>query len=171
MMNAFFKSQFSYCPLSWMFHSRTLNGKINRLQEICLHIIYNYNTSSFTDLLEIDKSVSVHYRNIQDLPTELQKFVNNGSPTLVSDSFKLNNMTLYKTRNRSTFYSQPVRTVLHSTESLYHLVPKIWQLMPSDMKNFHHSQSSKKPLNNVSHMLVHVGFVEPTSTGLVSFNL
>ena len=80
-------------------------------------------------------------------------------------------MTLYNTRNRSTFYSQPVRTVLHSAESLYHLVPKIWQLIPSDMKNFHHSQSSKKPLNNVSHMLVHVGFVEPTSTGLVSFNL
>ena len=90
---------------------------------------------------------------------------------LVSDSFKLNNMTLYNTRNRSTFYSQPVRTVLHSAESLYHLVPKIWQLIPSDMKNFHHSQSSKKPLNNVSHMLVHVGFVEPTSTRLVSFNL
>ena len=134
-MDAFFKSQFSYCPLSWMFHSRTSNSKINRLQEICLHIIYSYNTSSFTDLLEIDKSVSVHYRNIQDLATELQKFVNNGSPMLVSDSFKLNNMTLYKTRNRSTFYSQPVRTVLHSTESLCHLVPKIWQLMPSDMKS------------------------------------
>ena len=134
-MDAFFKSQFSYCPLSWMFHSRTSNSKINRLQEICLHIIYSYNASSFTDLLEIDKSVSVHYRNIQDLATELQKFVNNGSPTLVSDSFKLNNMTLYKTRNRSTFYSQPVRTVLHSTESLCHLVPKIWQLMPSDMKS------------------------------------
>ena len=134
-MDAFFKSQFSYCPLSWMFHSRTSNSKINRLQEICLHIIQSYNTSSFTDLLEIDKSVSVHYRNIQDLATELQKFVNNGSPTLVSDSLKLNNMTLYNTRNRSTFYSQPVRTVLHSTESLCHLVPKIWQLMPSDMKS------------------------------------
>ena len=134
-MDAFFKSQFSYCPLSWMFHSRTSNSKINRLQEICLHIIYSYNTSSFTDLLEIDKSVSVHYRNIQVLATELQKFVNGESPTLVSDSFKLNNMTLYNTRNRSTFYSQPVRTVLHSTESLCHLVPKIWQLMPSDMKS------------------------------------
>ena len=38
-------------------------------------------------------------------------------------------------------------------------------------KTFHHSQPSKKPLNNGSHMLVHVGFVEPTSIRLVSFNL
>ena len=42
-MNAFFKSQFSYCPL---------NNKINRLQERCLRIIYNDNTSSFIDLLD-----------------------------------------------------------------------------------------------------------------------
>ena len=31
LMNAFFKSQFSYCPLVWMCHSRANNGKINRL--------------------------------------------------------------------------------------------------------------------------------------------
>ena len=70
LMNAFFKSQFSYCPLSWMFHSRTLNNKINRLHERCLRKIYDDNTSSFTDLLEIDNSVSVHHRNIQVLPAE-----------------------------------------------------------------------------------------------------
>ena len=65
LMNAFFKSQFSYCPLSLMFHSRTLKNKINRLHERYLRIIYRDSTSSFTDLLEIDNSVSVHHRNIQ----------------------------------------------------------------------------------------------------------
>ena len=29
LMNAFFKSQFSYCPLIWMCHSRTNDNKIN----------------------------------------------------------------------------------------------------------------------------------------------
>ena len=29
--NSFFNSQFSYCPLIWMFHSRILNNKINHL--------------------------------------------------------------------------------------------------------------------------------------------
>ena len=38
-------------------------------------MIYNDSTSSFTDLLEIDKSLSVHHRNIQVLATELYKFL------------------------------------------------------------------------------------------------
>ena len=36
LMNAFFKSQFSYCPLVWMCHSRANNDKINTLHERCL---------------------------------------------------------------------------------------------------------------------------------------
>ena len=135
-MNAFFKSQFSFCPLSWMFHNCTLNNKINRLHERCLRIIYNDNTFSSTDLLEIDNSIFVHHRNIHVLATELYKFVNGLSPKLLSDCFKLNNTTVYNTRSRSTFYSRPVRTVLHDTESLFHLGLKIWELVPSDMKNF-----------------------------------
>ena len=153
-MNAFFKYQFSYCPLSWMFHSRTLNSMINRLHQRFLRIIYNLNhktnrlherclliihndndsTSSFTDLLEIDNLFSVHHRNIQVLATELYKFVNGLFPKLVSDCFKLNNMIVYNTRNRSTFNSRPVGTVLHYTESLSYLGPKIWKFVPTDMK-------------------------------------
>ena len=30
LMNSFFTSQFNYCPLTWMCHSRTMNNKINR---------------------------------------------------------------------------------------------------------------------------------------------
>ena len=91
-MNAFFKSQISYCPLSWIFHSPTLNNNINRLYKRYLRIKYNDNTSSFADLLEIVNSVSVHHGNIQVLATELCKFVNVLSPKLVSKCFKLNNM-------------------------------------------------------------------------------
>ena len=38
LMNTFFDSQFNYCPLIWMFRSRNLNNKINRLHERCLHL-------------------------------------------------------------------------------------------------------------------------------------
>ena len=125
LLNAFFKSQFSYCSLSWMFLSRTLSSKISRLHERCLRIIYHDNTISFPDLLEIDNSVSVHH--IQVMAIELYKFFNGLSPKLVSDCFKLNNMSVYNTRDRSAFYfySLPVSTVFHGTESLSHLRQKI----------------------------------------------
>ena len=34
LMKAFIESQFSYCPLIWMFCSRQMNYKINHIQEI-----------------------------------------------------------------------------------------------------------------------------------------
>ena len=52
LMNSFFNSQFSYCPLIWMCHSRTINNKINHLHERCLHLIYNDKVSSFKELLK-----------------------------------------------------------------------------------------------------------------------
>ena len=41
IMKSFIESQFGYCPLIWMFHSRGLNNKINRIHERALRITYN----------------------------------------------------------------------------------------------------------------------------------
>ena len=36
LMKAFIASQFSYCPLIWMLHSRTLNNRIDNIHERAL---------------------------------------------------------------------------------------------------------------------------------------
>ena len=59
IMNSFFTSQFNYCPLVWMCHSRSMNSRINRLHETCLRIIYSDKSSSFEELLQKDKSVNL----------------------------------------------------------------------------------------------------------------
>ena len=33
LLKAFVESQFGYCPLTWMFHSRKANAKINHIHE------------------------------------------------------------------------------------------------------------------------------------------
>lgn len=53
LMNAFFISQFSYCPLIRMCCSHTNDRKIERLYEGCLQINYQENQSSFDKLLGI----------------------------------------------------------------------------------------------------------------------
>ena len=63
-MKAFVESQFGYCPLIWMFHSRGLNNKINRMHERALTITYKDKSSTFPQLLENDNSVSIHHRNV-----------------------------------------------------------------------------------------------------------
>ena len=87
LMNAFFYSQFNYCPLVWMCHSRKLNNRINRLHERCLRI--HDSKSSFSELLKKDNS-SIHQFFLQSLPIELYKVKNGLSTVLMSDIFKLN---------------------------------------------------------------------------------
>ena len=76
LMNASFNAQFSYCPLTWMFHSRKLNIKINKLKERCLQIVYNKNTPTYEELLETNNFFSVHFRRIQAFAIELDKVLN-----------------------------------------------------------------------------------------------
>ena len=40
LMKAFIESQFNYCPLIWMLHSRTLNNKIHRIHKRALRTVY-----------------------------------------------------------------------------------------------------------------------------------
>ena len=61
LMKTFVKSQFGYCPLIWMFHSRTVNSKINHLHKRSLRIVYNDYITLFEDLLKKDKSFKTHY--------------------------------------------------------------------------------------------------------------
>ena len=61
LMKAFIISQFSYCPLIWMFHRRNLNNKINRIQERALRLVYQ-NNLSLSELLDLDNSVTVHQK-------------------------------------------------------------------------------------------------------------
>ena len=71
LMKAFVISQFNYCPLTWMFHNRTLNNKINKLHERALRLVYKDITLSFQDMLNLDNSMTIHHRNIQKLAIEM----------------------------------------------------------------------------------------------------
>ena len=96
LMNAFFNSQFNYCPLTCLLHSRKLNNKINRLHERCLKIVYNDNLSPFEELLGKDNYVSIHARSLQGLATELFKvsYTRKG-PDILQDVFPINTQTQY----------------------------------------------------------------------------
>ena len=59
IMKAFITSQFSYSLIIWMFHSRKLNNKFNRIHEQALRLVYQKNLN-FPELLDLDKSVTMH---------------------------------------------------------------------------------------------------------------
>ena len=82
-MKAFEIFQFSYCPFIWMFHNKALNIRINRIHERALRLIY----LSYSELLELDDSVSIHQRILQVLVKEIFKVKNNLSPEIIKQVF------------------------------------------------------------------------------------
>ena len=68
-MKSFIMSQFGYCLLIWMFHSRTLNNKINSIHQRALIITYTNRKSSFEELVRKGNTVSIHHKNLQVFAT------------------------------------------------------------------------------------------------------
>ena len=133
VMKAYAASQFGYCPLVWMFHSRNLNNKINSLHERALRITYGDRSSSFENLLKKDNSVSNHHRNMQALATEMLKVKNNNATEIMKELFAPK-MSSYDLRNNNSFKRRRVKSVWYGTESVSYLYPKIWDLVPNKIK-------------------------------------
>ena len=98
-----------------MFHSRTINNKINSLHERALRIVYSDLKSSFEGLLMKDKSFSMHERNIQSLPIEIYKFLNGLYPGFLNNVFHKNISNSCDLRNHKELYSRNPKTVRYGT--------------------------------------------------------
>ena len=133
-MKTFIASEFGYCPLVWMFHSRKLNSRVNKFHERTLRIVYQDNASSFTELLEKDNSTTIHSRNNQFLANELLKVKNGLSPPFMNEIFVENPQHYYDLRNKTKFKRANVKTVYNGTETSTFLGPRILEIVSDYIK-------------------------------------
>ena len=120
LLNSIIKSQFSYCPLIWMFCSRTLNNLINRVHELALRLIHKDHVSSFQDILEMTKEKTVHSNNLESIAKEIYKFLNGLSPSIMHDVSMITN-NKYNLRSFQYLYSTNKRTAKYGSD-LYILI-------------------------------------------------
>ena len=62
LLNSVIKSQFTYCPLIWMFMSRYLNNALNNIHERTLRLIYNGHEKSFNSILTENNLKTIHQK-------------------------------------------------------------------------------------------------------------
>ena len=117
-----------------MFHSRTLNNKINKLHDRALRLVYKGDKLSFQQLLDVNGSFSAHHRNLQKLAVEIYKVKNNLSPSFMNTMFPLS-QNPYNLRSNPTFKTENNRTVTYGSETLSYRGPQIWALVPSHIKS------------------------------------
>ena len=88
-----------------MFHSRTLNNRINRLHERTLRLVYKDSNSTFEELLGMDNSFSIYHRNLRKLATEMFEVKNNLSPIFMKSVFP-DTSNPYNLRNKPEVKAQ-----------------------------------------------------------------
>ena len=135
LFKAFVVSQFNYCPLVWMFHIKELNGRINSLHEKALRLIYQNRNLSFEELLKLDKSVSIQYRNLQYLLTEIYKVKIGLSPPIMNDILTLDENASYNLRSGVTVTRRNIRTNKFGFETITTIGAVLWRNLPNDIKN------------------------------------
>ena len=81
------------------------------------------------------------------LATEMYKISNGLSTPLMKYIFPINRNP-YNLRQNSQFSRPRINPVYHRTESVSNLGPKIWDLVPSNLKEISDLDKFKKILNN-----------------------
>ena len=80
-------SNFSYCPLIWLFCSKTANKDINRTNKRALRVLYGDKDSPFHQLLARAGSVTVYQKNLQSLMIEIHKTMNHLNHSYIWEFF------------------------------------------------------------------------------------
>ena len=143
IFKAFVIWQFNYCQLVWMFHTKQLNNRINSLPE---KIERNRN-SSFSELLNLDESVSIHYRNIKYLLAEMHKVKMDLSPPIMNDIFSLSENSSYNLRSGVTGNRQNIRTKKFGFETVSTIGATLWNDLPAELENAESLKMFKQKIN------------------------
>ena len=116
-----------------MIHNRKLNKKKNKVREGALRIVCSDHEASFSELLNINKSVTIHQRNLQYLLIEIYKVKKGISPTIMNEIFQFFENPVYELRSGVHLTGRNSRTVFFGTESIINLGAKLWNMVPENI--------------------------------------
>ena len=81
-----------------------------------------------TNLSQFIKEISK-----KTLATEMYKILNVLSPDIMQDIFEIKS-NYYNTRDAPAFSSRNIKTVRYGLKTISYMAPKIWNLVPKEMK-------------------------------------
>ena len=97
------ESQFAYCPLIWMFCSKTDLQRVEKVQYKSLQVVYNNYMATYDELLALDNKLKIHQRHLQFQAIEIYKSKNKLKPNFMRKTYKEKNIPYSLRRGISLF--------------------------------------------------------------------
>ena len=109
-----------------MFSSRKTNTLITRIHERPIRIVSGDNETNFENLLQKNKEITIHQRNLQVLMTELFKIINGYVP-LIMDNFFIFRENTCNLRNFQIILNENKQTKKrYGLEAIFQRTPLLW---------------------------------------------
>ena len=124
-------------------HNKSIKNRINSLHERALRLTYCDHSSNFQEILH--NFVTLHQKNIQALAILMYKVTNNIAPTIISELFSFSNIN-HNFRSGSQFHQLSASTAGNGLETTSYLGPKIWNMVPAEMKQKSSLSSFKREI-------------------------
>ena len=125
MYKSFISSNFSYCPVSWMFYGK--------LQERARRFVFSDYTRPYSDLLKHGNFLSLSAPRIRYLAIEMFKCVHGLNPPYLNELF-INKDTPYNLRDSNRLQQPEYKTVRYGFKSFRYYGSKIWNALPTEVK-------------------------------------
>ena len=134
LYNSFLLSQFNYCCLVWIFCSKTLQNKINQIQKRALRIVYKEPNLNLDKLVELDKSTTIHIKNIITLLTEVYKTARGENPIFMNKIFT-QKKHYYNLRITNLLNFPKVIGSKYGTNTFAFRATHLWNQVPGSIEN------------------------------------
>jgi len=155
VIESFIFANFNYCPLVWHFCPPEAIKQMERIQERAFRFLIGDHDSDYDQLLAKFNKPTLEVRRLRLLATEIFKTLNDLNPPYMKDIFKLNTRRAETGNDRLIVQAQISRR--YGSYTLRSLGPKIWNKLPSDLKNSVSLESFKTLIKSWSGPKCHCG--------------
>ena len=131
--DSFIISNFNYCPVVYMFTSKSSLNKLENIQKRALRFVCNDFVSNYSELLEKCGSQGVKRMTLRCMAIEAYKCVNNMNPQYLNELFTPKKCT-YDLRDNFLLERPATRLTNYGLKSFKSYGAKIWNLLPATYK-------------------------------------
>ena len=132
--NSFIMSNFNYCPVVWMFSSKSSLSKLEDLQRRALRFVLDDYVSNYDVLLTKSDVPGIKITLLRYLAIEVFKCVKEINPVYLNSLF-LKKSCSYKLRDSSILSRPKVKSTNHGLKSFRSYGAKIWNTLPEHCKS------------------------------------
>ena len=130
---SFIMSNFNYCPVVWMFTSKSSLLKLETIQKRALRFVLDDYASDYHDLLKKADVPGMKIMALRCLAIEVYKCINGLNPKYLNDLFIVKKCK-YNLRDDSVINRNKVQTTNYGLKSFKDYGAKIWNVLPDCCK-------------------------------------